>query len=40
MPRNFWDEVMRGFGRLPKQCRGCAKRFYVLDRVYVPEQDA
>jgi hypothetical protein len=35
LPRHFWDEVMRGFGRTPKQCRYCGKRFYVFERVYV-----
>jgi hypothetical protein len=35
MPRNFWDEVMRGFGRLPKHCRACGKRFFALERVDV-----
>jgi hypothetical protein len=23
---------MRGFGRVPKQCRHCGKRFYVFER--------
>jgi ribosomal protein L37E len=27
---------MRGFGRVPKQCRRCGKRFYILDRSYNP----
>jgi hypothetical protein len=35
LPRHFWDEVMRGFGRVPKQCRACGKRFYVYDRGHV-----
>jgi hypothetical protein len=30
-PRHLWDEIMRGFGRVPKQCRYCGKRFYVVD---------
>jgi hypothetical protein len=31
MPRNFIDELMRSFGKLPKHCRGCGKRFYVRE---------
>jgi hypothetical protein len=34
MPRNFWDELMRGFGKVPKHCRSCGKRFFVRDPVY------
>jgi len=34
MPRHFWDELMRSFGRIPKQCRRCGKRFHVLERLY------
>ena len=33
MPRNFIDELMRGFGKVPKQCRGCGNRFYVRETV-------
>jgi hypothetical protein len=29
LPQNFWDEMMRGFGRIPKHCRACGKRFFV-----------
>jgi hypothetical protein len=36
LPRHFWDEVMRGFGRIPKQCRSCGKRFFIVDRAYNP----
>jgi hypothetical protein len=25
---------MRSFGRVPKHCRRCDKRFYVVDRSY------
>jgi hypothetical protein len=28
---------MRGFGRIPKQCRSCGKRFYVFDRQPIPD---
>ncbi|HLH17357.1 MAG TPA: hypothetical protein VKX45_09065 [Bryobacteraceae bacterium] len=31
LPRHFWDEIMRGWGRLPKQCRTCGRRFYVRE---------
>jgi hypothetical protein len=31
-PRNFWDEIMRGWGRLPKHCRTCGRRFHVKER--------
>jgi hypothetical protein len=31
MPRNFWDELMRSFGKVPKHCRGCGKRFYLRE---------
>jgi hypothetical protein len=34
LPRHFWDELMRGFGKIPKQCRHCGKRFYVFERQY------
>lgn len=27
---------MRGFGRVPKQCRSCGKRFYRYERAYNP----
>jgi hypothetical protein len=32
IPKHFWDEIMRGWGRLPKQCRGCGRRFYVKEK--------
>jgi len=40
LPRNFWDELMRSFRRIPKHCRACGKRFYIRDRTYIesPEQ--
>jgi len=36
LPRHFWDELMRGFGRTPKHCRSCGKRFYQYERGHVP----
>jgi transcription elongation factor Elf1 len=39
LPRHFWDELMRGFGRVPKHCRRCDKRFYVVDRAYQARLD-
>jgi hypothetical protein len=28
LPRGFVDAVMRRFGRVPRHCRACEKRFY------------
>jgi hypothetical protein len=37
LPRHLWDEIMRGFGRVPKQCRSCGKRFYIYERVSIAD---
>jgi hypothetical protein len=29
MPRGWKDAIMLGFGRIPRHCRSCGKRFYV-----------
>jgi len=29
LPRGWRDEVMRWFGKIPRHCRFCEKRFYV-----------
>jgi len=29
LPRGWLDSVMRRFGRVPRHCRFCEKRFYV-----------
>jgi hypothetical protein len=29
LPRGWQDAVMRWFGRIPRHCRSCGKRFYV-----------
>jgi len=34
MPKNFIDELMRSFGKVPKHCRGCGKRFYMRETVH------
>jgi len=31
-PRGWMDAVMLGFGRIPRHCRSCGKRFYVPAR--------
>jgi hypothetical protein len=28
MPRGWRDAVMRTFGRIPRHCRSCERRFY------------
>jgi len=33
MPRGIWDAVMRRFGRVPRHCRFCEKRFYVKGKA-------
>ncbi|SPE28262.1 hypothetical protein SBA3_1420010 [Candidatus Sulfopaludibacter sp. SbA3] len=30
MPRGILDAIMRKLNRVPRHCRACAKRFYVL----------
>jgi len=30
MPRGFYDALMRRFHRIPRHCRACGRRFYVL----------
>jgi hypothetical protein len=29
LPRGWMDALMLGFGRIPRHCRSCGKRFYV-----------
>jgi hypothetical protein len=37
MPRGLKDAVMRWFGKIPRHCRFCEKRFYVLPGSDEPE---
>jgi hypothetical protein len=37
MPRGWRDAVMRAFGKIPRHCRFCERRFYV--RGPAPEMD-
>jgi hypothetical protein len=32
LPRGFVDALMKKFGRIPKHCRFCEKRFYVKEQ--------
>jgi hypothetical protein len=36
----LWDEFMGSFGRKPKHCRACGKRFFVAARKQAASEDA
>jgi hypothetical protein len=41
LARGWRDELMRWFGKIPRHCRFCEKRFYVaveIDDAEFPEQ--
>jgi transcription elongation factor Elf1 len=38
LPRGWKDALMQGFGRVPRHCRSCGKRFYA--RAQGPGGDA
>jgi hypothetical protein len=37
LPRGLRDTVMSWFGRIPRHCRFCEKRFYVAPEALTPE---
>ena len=38
-PRGVMDRIMRQFGRIPRHCRFCGKRFYVgVETIQRPQQ--
>jgi hypothetical protein len=32
-PRGLFDAIMERFKRVPRHCRGCGKRFYVVGKA-------
>jgi hypothetical protein len=40
LPRGWRDAVMGTFGRIPRHCRFCAKRFYIRIAVDDPADSA
>jgi hypothetical protein len=37
LPRGWKDAIMRWFGKVPRHCRFCEKRFYVLVETVATE---
>ena len=38
MPRGIWDALMSGWGRVPRHCRACERRFHP--KIEDVERDA